>query len=220
MLRFEVRDPSAGSVLEPVTSWSDKRGRQAGPVIFTSGRFGRPVSADASGAIIEWDPETGRARHSIHVGGRLTRVALAGEGRVLTLATGEPARIWDLAAGREVLRLPSGALPLDAALRDDGGELVVPGRGQDLHVWELPARRRRIETTLQVREAASRVGLLPDGRVLLGYNSGSLRLLTPGRGRTSWEKRVGTKAIVSLEILEGGQRAHNASPRPSPHSEH
>lgn len=206
VLRFELKAPGGTPTLAPKTAWGDRRGRHAAPVLAVSAESGRLVSADGSGAMLEWDPTTGQTRRGIMPSRRLASLVPAGPGRVLTLAAEKVVRIWDLASESEALRLPTAGTPLAAALSPDRTKLAVIDYERGLELWDLSERRLLKRLTLEGREAPRKVALLPEGLVLLGYGSGLLRLFDPTKREEVWSKQ-GDQPIHALHVEEAGGRA-------------
>ena len=198
----------------PARAWGDLRGRHASFVCGVGRTEGALVSVEQRGRIYLWDPTSGAAAASLDAGGQVYDLRpLAGD-RVLVVGGGKSVRIFDLARQRESLRLPSRGSPLAASLRADERALAVLGVRGLFELWELPRRR------VQVRRDLSQLGrpramiLSADGRPLIGFADGTLRLLDRGARLAEWERGAGEAEGDPVELLvalRGGTRALSAT---------
>ncbi|HBP17119.1 MAG TPA: hypothetical protein DEA08_04890, partial [Planctomycetes bacterium] len=135
--------------------------------------------------------------------------------RVLVLGGGKSVRIFDLERRREDLRFPlRETLPCAASLRADGMALAVLGVRGVFELWELPRRRVQLRRDLSAMGRARAMILTADGRPLVGFVDGTLRLLDREARVAEWERRASDSEQESVELLvslAGGTRALSAA---------
>ncbi len=188
---------------------------------------GRLASSGTDGTIRIWDVASGRQLHKLTGGGdRTMRLAGSPDGRYLASVadTRGPSGqyeviLWDLAAGREVKRLPVGRenQAYNVAFAPDGRRLAAAGGGSvragpgEVRVWDVPSGREWRLLTGH-KEQVYQLAFSPDGRSLAtGSFDGSLYLweLASGRRRHAF---VGHEtSVYSVAFSPDGKLLASAS---------
>jgi eukaryotic-like serine/threonine-protein kinase len=171
--------------IEPRTFDSDRREQRGGGENFRVGFHpdGRRLfSTGTSDFATQWDVNTGQSIEIRGPGRVVLCMTLSGDGRTLLLGSLEGVRLWDVEAGRELLKFKphESALPR-ADMSPDGRYLVTRSRGESERLtiwlgstgkalWELPAE-----------DAADRFTFSPDGNLLA--------ICYPGKHIDVWDIR-------------------------------
>lgn len=200
--------------IEARQSWGDLTGRHAS---FVSGvcqteRF--LASAGQLGRIHVWNRATGEARLSLDAGGQIYDLQPLPQDRVLVNGGGKSVRIFDLVRGRESLRLPAETSALAASIRPDGRALAVLGVRGTFELWELPRRHVQLRRDLSKLGRPQAMVLTPDGRPLVGFADGALRLLDREARVVEWERRAspsGQEPVELLASVAGGAKVVSAT---------
>jgi WD40 repeat protein len=133
------------------------------------------VLVGAGRALCVWSadliPETELDGHS----GELRSIALLRDGRVITGSTDRDLRVWSIETGQSrILRGHTGPISCVLALQD--GHVLSSAEDRTLRVWNLEEGSSRVlQSGLWIRSLAE----LEDGRILIGYEYGGLRTLSP-----------------------------------------
>jgi RNA polymerase sigma factor (sigma-70 family) len=156
------------------------------------------ATGNSDGTLILWERATGRRIRQFgqDPSMRLPCVAFSPDGQMLVSAgDGSGVRLWDVANGQEIRRLPGKFEAFCAALSPDGRTLVTSGREKAMRLWETA-------TGKELRQIQGPHGLLswarfsPDGKWLAalsvnvaGSISGALLLWDAGTGKEirRWE---------------------------------
>jgi WD40 repeat protein/predicted Ser/Thr protein kinase len=146
--------PRGEVILWDVTSGKELR-RLGGFACVSFSPDGKAVATGGSAPKV-WDAATGEERFAPPGGtGRVSRIAFGPDGKLLAWSSrGELARdaagkltsptvttVWDVAARREVFRLPDVGEVTDLAFHPDGKRLAVAGTDQLLRVWDVTTGR-------------------------------------------------------------------------------
>jgi WD40 repeat protein len=151
-------------------------------------------------SVFVWDAETGKEKLKTREQGVNLVLALSPDGGLLAVASASaPARLYDVASGKEARRLDEALAPggppapfppkgqfhfaTHMAFAPNGRTLAVAGN-LDVSAWEVAVGRERLRVA---RPGASpvRVAFSPDGRLMaVGANSGAVIVLNATDG---WE---------------------------------
>jgi WD40 repeat protein len=143
------------------------------------------ASASWDGSVRLWDADTGKTLHCLGPYGEARSLAFSPDGKLLAFAGrgGDAAiHLWDVAACREVGRLPLGHQgPIFAlAFAPDGKYLAVPE--DEIRLWDLARKKRVPWFHLKVKGMVGSLAFAPDGRTLLSA-SDALQIWEVATGR-------------------------------------
>ncbi len=177
-----------------------------------------------------WDAETGKERVKVRNESPFNPVfALSVDGTLLAFAVANaPARVWDVAANREVFRLDGGApspgVPGVApapfppapfrnvtylAFTADGRALAAAS-GWELVFWELATGRERLRV-VRPNAAITRVAFSPDGGLAAaGTATGTVLLLDAADGWELAEFSGPAGAVTALTFAPDGRTLASA----------
>jgi eukaryotic-like serine/threonine-protein kinase len=114
------------------------------------------------GSVRLWDPATGRALpFKADYGGSVTGLAFSPDGSLLAAAGDDVVKVWDVATGKERLRLPWSPW---VAFSPDGRSLAS-AVGKDVKVWD-PRTGRELHTLPGRAHLVNLAAFRPDGRHL------------------------------------------------------
>ncbi|MQY09264.1 WD40 repeat domain-containing serine/threonine protein kinase [Actinomadura macrotermitis] len=138
------------------------------------------ASADAEGAVLLWDPATGRSTALVRRAPE-ARVALSPDGRTLAISDRDTVAWWDVATRRSRYTLSRRGYPADMAFSPDS-RVVAFARGTDLpkqngslEVWDTRKNANLRKTTSDVRQDWS-VAISADGRYLAAGIGGKVKI--------------------------------------------
>lgn len=169
----------------------------AGGVLAVAWRAGAQhfASSGQDGEVRLWDARSGEAR-VIQAGSQWSeRLAFAGHGRMLAVATGRGLQIFDASGNARAQLPPQSGVIAALAWRAKTSELATVGNGG--------ARIVRLEPDLQTREyswagACLTASWSPDGRVLAsGMQDGSVHYWNIAAGSQSQMRGYGTKVALT-----------------------
>jgi WD40 repeat protein len=163
---------------------------------------GRLASGSADSTIRIWDTETGKETAVIEVRGDSVRVlAVLPDGRLLSGSDDSTIRFWDSSTGVETARLVGEGGVRSFALMPDG--VLASGSGSadsTVRLWDIKtgAELARLECNDGALRALT---LLPDGRLAVGSNCGTIWFWDPKCGADpTWVEDRGV-SLWALSVL-------------------
>jgi WD40 repeat protein len=168
------------------------------------------VVANAEGEVLVLGTEDGQVRHRWNLGRFCQGLALSPDGLYLALASPGDVRVYEVATGREVHRLPLPGGVTWLAFQPQGPLLAGAGPSVEgeptVHLWDWAAGRwvRGLEAVANPPGAFT---FSPDGRTLLASGPGEDRLrrweVATGREIPSWP--LGRKGVRALALAPDDQ---------------
>ena len=167
-----------------------------------------------------WSIESGEQLEVLHVGDWVEDVRFSPDGRLLAVAEGFQARIFDVASWDEVASVSHHDYVLSAKFTPDGRQLVTGSWDGSVRVWgvETWEAERRIEVGWRVND----VELDPAGRIvgaggdggagLWSLESGELLTNLAGHSAAVWAVRFSPdRGRVATGSIDGTIRVRNAN---------
>jgi WD40 repeat protein len=143
---------------------------------------GNVITGDDQGTIRIWDPGTQKEIRRLAVPLRHLSKFFR-DGTVAVFGGGsDPVQIWDLASGRELLKIDAGVYIGALTLSPDGSLLALGHADGSLTLWDLAAKRERAKIASEMT-GISAISWTPDGKSLAwGDDSGGVAIAEGTRG--------------------------------------
>lgn len=185
------------------------------------------VSASRDRTLRFWDAASGKALRVLRDVGLLDEVAVSPDGRQLVAGggamgiqiAGRPVqetestlRVWDVASGREALKLPVQEQPIQCvAYRPDGRQFAVGGHRGPLTFWDAETGARQLSFG-GPRYDAWCLAYRPDGQELVSSGSdGVLRVWDAATGEPRFVLRGHAGWVRDVAYLPDGRRILSVS---------
>ena len=182
----------------------EDRGHVIRKVAFTTD--GRAVTADDQGTIRLWDPATQKEVRRIDVPKQSIH-SLSEDGVWIVFGgRGQPVRVWDLAAGKEVFTADQKPFAQAVALSPDRKSMALGYSDGSIALWDIGANRERCLVRLEMA-GISAIAWSPDGRKLaLGDGLGAVLIADGTRVSEPLHfKARGDHSIQELEFTPDGK---------------
>ena len=156
------------------------------------------ASGGADGTLKLWDAKAGRELRTLQGHrGQVNAVAFSPDGKTLASGSGSAplpglaagitdeasVRLWDVATGRELHRLASGAMYSGSIAFSPDGKLLAVGQGRDaIKLWDVTTGRE-VSTLRGCFLATQSVAFSPDGKTLASGNNSDVLLWDVATGK-------------------------------------
>jgi WD40 repeat protein len=186
----EINPSGAENVLRQALDASRVRsilpagGPASGASVSPDGSF--LVTADANkqtGGIARIYRMNGRLVHTLRVGSHVRDTAVSPDGRLVATASKDGwARVWNVATGELIYKLPCGGVPLNSvSFSRDGKLLATGGNDKRARIWDV-ATGDRLQVIAHPRGVLS-VSFSPNDRLLLTVDGLDARLFGVSSGQ-------------------------------------
>ena len=152
----------------------------------------------------------GRLLHTLRVGSHVLDTAVSPDGRLVATASRDGwARVWNVATGELIYKLPCGGVPLNSvSFSRDGKLLATGGNDKSARIWDV-ATGDRLRAIVHPRDVLS-VSFSPDDHLLLTVDGLDARLFDVASGRP-----VGKQIEQQDPVSRQQQPIHHAAFSPN-----